>query len=76
VMGICPFFTNTNMMRQNVGAGGRDWRMELSRRFGLGYLEVHEVGLLLARVNILNWNIHMAWNLKNSLTAGCTKNIQ
>jgi hypothetical protein len=63
VMGICPFFTNTKMMRQNVGAEGRDWRMELRRRFGLGYLEVHEVGLLLARVNILNWNIHMAWRM-------------
>ncbi len=46
MVGICPWFTNTALVRNNISAmaGSTDWQAALKRRYGLGHIEPAEVG--------------------------------
>jgi hypothetical protein len=48
MVGICPWFTNTALVRNNISAmaGSTDWQAALKRRYGLGHIEPAEVGTL------------------------------
>ncbi len=45
MVGICPWFTNTALVRNNVSAmlQDSDWKAALKRRYGLGHIEPDEV---------------------------------
>jgi hypothetical protein len=47
MVGICPWFTNTALVRNNISAmaGSTDWQAALKRRYGLGHIEPAEVGI-------------------------------
>ena len=47
MVGICPWFTNTALVRNNVSAnlGSSDWQAALKRRYGLGHIEPAEVSI-------------------------------
>ena len=46
MVGICPWFTNTHLVRSNISAAsGADWAEGLKRRYGLPHIEPEEVGV-------------------------------